>query len=434
MNAPLNLDQLKKLVDGDAVAIRGKATLQPAGGTGDKVFPPTHSVDERKRDPGAKYAFEKRRLPDGRIENCVLLDSVQSQANRMEEALQTLWNDKKIALPVISVSFKDVAPDVGLVTSLSAPHRIADALLRDSLLDNTLFRLSPLGKSFTDASPRNAGPLFRVCPTALLFGMWDSTGPKGGLGAKFARSLSSEIVGIAAACGVKTASRVDPTGIVTGSGKLLLKRATPGEPATWTLDAAEAEMDGSTPLPWGSKKRKDGKWSHGEGKPSEANHSNVPPTIDELAGGVTIDRAEHTVVISLAALRRLTFGGGETEARTVLAALGLLAIFGAEHYGYDLRSRCLLVPQKDEKTMGAMTLKSIATDGTETAWSLNFESAIDLYNMAVAALPQNLAFQKGDKPLKPGETLAELQPSQKLKHLITESRKLAATGADIEEG
>jgi hypothetical protein len=84
--------------------------------------------------------------------------------------------------------------------------------------------------------------------------------------------------------------------------------------------------------------------------------------------------------------------------------------------------------------MGAMTLKSIATDGTETAWSLNFESAIDLYNMAVAALPQNLAFQKGDKPLKPGETLAELQPSQKLKHLITESRKLAATGADIEEG
>ena len=72
MTTLLTFGDLNKLVDGDAVAIRGKATLQPAGGPGDKVFPPTHSVDERKKDPGAKYAFEKRRLPGGEIENCVL--------------------------------------------------------------------------------------------------------------------------------------------------------------------------------------------------------------------------------------------------------------------------------------------------------------------------------------------------------------------------
>jgi hypothetical protein len=74
---------------------------------------------------------------------------------------------------------------------------------------------------------------------------------------------------------------------------------------------------------------------------SEANHGNVTPSISEkdrdgefLAGGVTIDRAEQTIVLSFPALRRLRFPiNGEAQsrlevdvaARTVLAALGLCA-------------------------------------------------------------------------------------------------------------
>lgn len=185
MTTTLTLDVLNTLVAGGAVAIRGRATLEPAGGPGDKVFPPSHSVDKNAREPGAKYAFETRRM-EGRDVRCVLIDSVQSQANRMEEALQALWADKQLTLPVISVDFKAVAPDVGIVTSLTAPHRVADALLRDSLIKedgkDLLFRMSLIGKSFTDATAKNAGPLFRVCPTGLVFGIWDSTGPKGGLG------------------------------------------------------------------------------------------------------------------------------------------------------------------------------------------------------------------------------------------------------------
>lgn len=138
---PLNFGQLKALVAGDTVAVRGTATLEPAGGAGDKVFPPTHAVDDKNKKPGAKYAFETRRI-DGHDVTCVLIDSVQSQANRMEEVLQALWTDKQIVLPVVSVDFSSVAPEVGRVTSLTAPHRIADALLRDSLLDGQLFRLS----------------------------------------------------------------------------------------------------------------------------------------------------------------------------------------------------------------------------------------------------------------------------------------------------
>jgi len=45
---PLTLDSLRQLVEGDAVAIRGTAILEPAGGSSDKVFPPTHSVRGKK--------------------------------------------------------------------------------------------------------------------------------------------------------------------------------------------------------------------------------------------------------------------------------------------------------------------------------------------------------------------------------------------------
>lgn len=429
----MTLEGFRNVVSGSAVAIRGKALLQPGGGPGDKVFPPSHNVDERNRDRGAKYARERRRLPHGVIEDCVLLDSVQSQANRMEEALQTLWRGKRIVLPVISVSFADVAPEVGVVTSLSAPHRIADALLRDSLLDGTLFRLSELGKSFTDSSVRNAAPLFRVCPTGLVFGMWDSTGPKGGLGAKFARALVSEIVGFGVEPGVKTSSRIDPAGIVKDSGPVFVakERDADGNP-TWTHDALQAEpLDPKKPPTSANQTDLVKKWGKKEkaGKPSAIVHGNIAPSLDEIAGGVTVDHAEQTVVLSLAALRRLSFGEGDVEARTVLAALGLVAVLASEDRGLDLRSRCLLVPQEG----GALKLELVAKDGTCSVFALDLDGAIALYADAVAALPDALQFKKGKARLQAGETMAELRPSDKLKHLVTKSRELAATGSEIEE-
>jgi len=245
----MTLDEFTQLVK-EAVAIRGRARLEPAGRPEDKVFPPSHSVGDNEKGAGAKYAFEERRRGAENV-LCVLLDSVQSQANRMEEALQTLWAEKKLTLPVIEVDLSNVAPEVGKVTSLSAPHRVADAILRDSLISGstTLFRMSELGKSFTNASPRNAGPLFKVCPTGLVFGIWDSTGPEGGLGAKFARVLTSEIVGIGATSGVKTASRIDPTSIVTNSAIIYVSADPVAAGSPWTHDWHEAKpSDPNKPL------------------------------------------------------------------------------------------------------------------------------------------------------------------------------------------
>ena len=77
MTVKFDLSSLRQAITGSAAALRCRTRLQPAGGEGDKVFPPTYA--------GAVYAIEKRRVP-GKDEPvwCVCLDSVQSQANRME--------------------------------------------------------------------------------------------------------------------------------------------------------------------------------------------------------------------------------------------------------------------------------------------------------------------------------------------------------------
>ena len=78
MNESLSLEKLRAAVSGNAAAVRSVTRLQPAGGPGSKVYPPTHS--------GGVYAWEMRRVGN-EVVPTVLLDSVQSQANRMEQAL-----------------------------------------------------------------------------------------------------------------------------------------------------------------------------------------------------------------------------------------------------------------------------------------------------------------------------------------------------------
>jgi CRISPR-associated protein Csb1 len=210
--AKLTLSMLSDAVAGGAVAIRAVSKLLPADGPTGKVFPPTYVKDKQST---TKYAFETRKV-EGRDVDTVLLDSVASQANRIEEALLEGWRRGELQLPVIAIDFSgegDIA-DLEQITSLQAPHRIADALLRDSVdATGTPFRQTAIGKACTDARPNHATAMYRYCPTALIFGVWDSTGPRGGLGAKFQRALVSEIVGYDVAAGVKTASRIDPTGI-----------------------------------------------------------------------------------------------------------------------------------------------------------------------------------------------------------------------------
>jgi CRISPR-associated protein Csb1 len=244
----LTLSDIQRAISGNAAAFRCRRRLQPAGGPGEKVFPPTFA--------GAGYAIEQRRIP-GKEESvaCVLLDSIQSQANRMEEALQQAVHKGEIQIPTIEVDFSgaDLRDPVGKVTSLEMPHRVADAIIRDSNYEGQPFRKSEMGKKLDFASAANATPLFELCPTALLFGMWDSTGPKGGSGVKFERAIVSEVVGI----GVP-------------DNQSLKHRGVRRDPLNISKDVPIRRTDDE-----GWEVAKDAK-AKGSVRPSEINHGNVP--------------------------------------------------------------------------------------------------------------------------------------------------------------
>lgn len=436
MTEKLSYEILKGAVTGSAVAFRSRTRLQPAGGPGDKVFPPTFGDTVRVGDQSTKYAVEHRRV-NGERQLCVLLDSVASQANRIEEALQHKWDEGKLRFPMVRVDFtgtthEDPKLDLstlggdGYLTALEAPHRLADALLRDSMLGDLRFRASEQGRAFTEADPHHATPVYALCPTALIFGMWDSTGPKGGQGSKFQRVLVSEIVGVGAELGRKTGSRIDPAGIELNAGPVYQAADATEE---WTIDERAAAKDKKgNPLPFS---RKGG---DRPGRPSNINHGNVTPTIDSEAGGVTLDYAEQVIVLSLPALRRLRFpkdvsgasidrdrrSTAEGAARTALAALALSGVAAQRDEGFDLRSRCAFAPE------GPLAIELVDRDGgTSGPYSLSSDEA--------AALVAKAAEDASKHGMGWSSDPIDLVPAPKLVALIRKSREVAAQGVDEAE-
>ena len=396
----LNLRILRQAVGGFASAFTCATDYQPTGGRGEKVFPPTYE--------GGKYATEERIDPEtGEIRNCVLLDSVQSQANRMELALLEAHRTGTVSIPLLTTRFdQDVLLKKFTVTSLEAPHRAADALFRDSLLKGLIFRKSDKGLILDTADIRNATGLFGLCPTALVFGLWDSTGPRGGLGAKFQRALVSEIVGYDAIPGVRTASRIDPAQIMLGAGTLYTRKSESERAPRWTLDAKQGK---------GKLKR--------TGRPSEANHGNVTPSISD--GGFTISKARQTTTLSLAVLRRLRFplhGTADSDAatdltaRTALAALGLAAGTLAR-IDSDLRSRCHLFAESTP------VWKLLDRPGMlTTEYDLDPDAALALLSESI---------EEAKEAGLPWEGEIDLTPSSELVELVRRSQVLAAsTGAE----
>ena len=115
----------------------------------------------------------------------------------------------------------------------------------------------------------------------------------------------------------------------------------------WTLDESLARKEKG-------QARDAGK----DGRPSEANHGNVTPSLSDrdretgeyLAGGVTISHAEQTVVLSLPRCVGCAFPWTASRQRTRrcgphrAGGTGLCAAALAAESGLDLRSRCLLWP------------------------------------------------------------------------------------------
>ncbi len=410
----IDLQALKTAVGEDA-AFRRIQRLQPVGGKGDKIFPPTYPPERSApRNAPPRHVFELRRV-DGEEIWCVLIDSVQSQANRLEEALLAAAdeddNDGKVPLPYVTVDFRQAGLEpLARVTSLDAPHRVYDAILRDSLLDDVPFMQSAEGHRLSAAKPSDATALLELCPTALVFGAWHSQGGGGGLGAKFPRTIVSEIMAIdtpvessmvaqragvmhVQTAGRRTGSRIDPLGILRRVE--VFKGASVGD---WNTDQGAAGK--------GAKKV----------RPAEINHSNIAPTVEPL--GVTCDYAEHRATITLAGLRRLRFGGERDVAgRALVASLGLLALAEQDARGYALRSRCDLVGE------GAAPLELVHSDGSTEVVKFDRQSARALYREAYGQA-ESAGFRFRSLTLKPQEKLVEI---------VRRSRDLALEGKGGED-
>jgi CRISPR-associated protein Csb1 len=424
----LSYDELRDGMAGSVVGIRCRTVLQPLGGAGDKVFPPTYGVPDTAE---TKYATEQRYAfsQDGQVGSVldsVVLDSVASQANRFELALLHAIRGGDVALPVTSVDFREVPGLAGLdrISDYEAPHRVFDALLRDSYDGEHLFRNGPAGRAITEARPRDAAGLYYHSPHTLVFGGWDSTGPRGGLGAKYERAITSEIVAVGAKQGVKTASRVDPAGIELRAGTLY-----EAPDHTWTLDEAEAARDASGKPKLLGAKDGGGRGGREAGRPSQANHGNVTPSIDPKAGGVTAKEIVGTTVLSFIQLRRLQFPTSpqrvafdvdqrreaELAARTALAGLGLCAAALTFEEGFDLRSRCVLVAS------GPFTFEAVRRDGKALPFDLTSADAIKLVTEAAdRAAAAGMPWRDSEMLLRPADRLADL---------IRRSRDLVASGA-----
>ena len=208
-----------------------------------------------------------------------------------------------------------------------------------------------------------------------------------------------EIVGIGVAEGARTGSRIDPLGI-RASIKVV------GSQKDWKI-AGEKEK--------------------GAKSPSEINHSNIAPSVQDL--GVTIDYGLHTAVTTLSGLRRLSFPTEDgrsdeprnTAGRVVLAALSLVALTEQDRAGYALRSRCDLVPQ------GAAAFELVHADGTAETFELDAKGAAELFEQAVRqAEGHGLPWQTEPVRLVPQERLVELVALSRRKALEGEA-ELAET-------
>lgn len=160
--------------DGPA-AIVIREQLMPVEGTDAVVFPPTFASGDGF--PGG-YNIDPPPPKDDpwRVPNVCLMDSVGSQANRIEPVFAESEAASLVPQIVIEAGEKKI-------NLLDAAHRAGDALVRCSELKDVLregFRALLMG---------DAEPLAKVAPTSLVFGAWDSRDTQ----AKLPRLVSSTI-------------------------------------------------------------------------------------------------------------------------------------------------------------------------------------------------------------------------------------------------
>lgn len=154
--------------DGPA-AIVLKQPLMPVEGEDGVFFPATYAS-------GDGFAGGYNIDTDSSGNNVALVDSVGSQANRIEPIFSE--DDYKHLIPQIVVTAGEKR-----ISILEAGHRAGDALVRCSSLH------SDLQAAFRSVLKGDATNLAKLAPTSLVFGVWDSRDTQ----AKLPRIIASTI-------------------------------------------------------------------------------------------------------------------------------------------------------------------------------------------------------------------------------------------------
>lgn len=312
---------------GGASVLTSVTPLEPAAG-------PHASVAPAKFVSGSKSVFAyERRFWNGEAVTAVLIDSKQSQNNRLEAVVSAAIADGDPVLtrtPRIELRFED-----GQVYSdLDLPHRAFDGQIRAGTINGEPVTSVEEYRKLRDATVNHARPLLEHSPMTLLLGGWDAS-RKSHQG-RYRSILVGEIIGILADQdggaeanqSKRGGARIDPLG-----ARIQLDRA--GRKAI--ADAQKEELSKKTYDNSIGKDEKEGLARLGIGA--------IPPSLEQL-GGVTCQAIIRSHVLSFAALRALRFDSptpqGDVGCRALLAALALngLARSDAELL---LRANCDLV-------------------------------------------------------------------------------------------
>ena len=364
--------------DADVAAIVIRERLRPVQGARGVFFPPTFAASGRGKSDYQLDWFtprdEERRTPEeaakvGVIANRCTVDSVPSQANRLEARLLKYSGT---SIPKVTISGSRVGQ--GSIDLLEVGHRVGDAVVRYSK-NGDKDGFEPFEAALQAYVKGDAAPLVKLAPTSLVFGHWDSrdSATKKSTKSKARRLIRSEIVAFNVQKVTKRSqywSSIDPE--VSQELEQILKEA---------KEAAQDNPESKNPA-------------------SQLGMTDVPAP--ESPGGViAFGPIERTAIIALSGVRALaTFkpatdsGVTEIDADKTLALrryLFALALASAADPGvWDLREGCILVREskkEGEKTVAdptAFTAVTVKHSGAEDTFAAPANGAARSYLDAAA--------------------------------------------------
>jgi CRISPR-associated protein Csb1 len=356
--------------DADVAAIVIRERLRPVQGARGVFFPPTFAATGRGKSDyqidrfGPRADDPEGAQRDGVIASRCTVDSVPSQANRLEARLL-----KYSGTWIPKVTIKGSRVGQGSIDLLEVGHRVGDAVVRYSK-NGDEDGFEPFEAALQSYVKGDAAPLARLAPTSLVFGHWDSrdSATKKSTKSKARRLIRSEIVAYNVQRVTKRSqywSSIDPE--VSQDLEQILKEA---------KEAAQEDPNTKNPA-------------------SQLGMTDVP--VPESPGGViAFGPIERTAIIALSGMRALaafkesnqpgeteidTEGETEIDTGKTLALrryLFALALASAADPGvWDLREGCILVREsrtdENKKVVAdpsAFTAVKVKHSGEEEAFTL----------------------------------------------------------------